>query len=86
MTDIPTPMGVRWMLDVYRLAPYQSNAKPPFYIGDVCLKDGVKRIASMAEPIGEDDVLMWDGVEWQSMKAMQEMVYSIQAKPLPPAK
>lgn len=64
----PTPFDVRFILDVYRLAAYQSDARPPFYNGDLCLRDGVPRVTDLAtQKCGEDDFLVWNGLVWESL-------------------
>lgn len=79
MTDLPTPEGVSWMLAVYERAPYLADVKPPFYIGDVCLRDGVPRMKDMGErKIEEDDILTWNGLDWVTLGAAFDQEYLVQ--------
>lgn len=73
------PPGIAWMLACYSQCPYQSDAKPPFFSGDLCLRDGVERVTDLGKQVcGDDDFMVWDGVEWHSLKEQMARVIPVQ--------
>ena len=83
MTD-KLPYNVSFMLASYRNAPYVSEAQPPFYVGDMALKDGARRVSTVEDlgkyKLNDDDWFVWDGEKWRNM--MDEPTYAVQKYPV----
>lgn len=59
-------------------APYTSDAKPPFYIGDITIRDGTERFKSWGETrVDANNIMSWDGREWISIEDAMKRVYKV---------
>lgn len=68
------PEDVAFWYAVMRNAPYQSDKKPPYHIGDLVLRDGSERVTDIAQQkINEDDILYWDGLAWRTLREWFEV-------------
>ena len=60
--------SVNFVLNICANAPYLADKVPPFYAGDLCLRDGAARLLNPALDIfNPADILCWNGREWKPM-------------------